>query len=311
MIGGGRTKGSSSASGAQSWRELAGPRRKRVNSPQAKKRRTIRILKALAVLLAVSIVISAAVLGLRVLQQREQPIQINTPSREIEQLIFETDGVLPDRWLGSVIELKKGMTMMGVDIQAMKDALESAPQVLSASVERVFPSSLKIAVREHEPVLRIAVSGSDGKTEQRIVSRTGRIYKGIGYPKATLERLPFVQPYRHADGSYRPLLGIDRVAELLALARRKQPDFYRTWRVVSLQHYSGNEELPGQVIEIRGTRVARVIFSASADFGQQLDRLQVIFDYLARRGNPSVKRVDLSLRGSAAVQFSSGRISSF
>jgi hypothetical protein len=42
-----------------------------------------------------------------------------------------------------------------------------------------------------------------------------------------------------------------------------------------------------------------------------LDRMQVIFNYLARRGDPSLKRIDLSLRGSAAVQFKSGRVSSF
>jgi hypothetical protein len=80
---------------------------------------------------------------------------------------------------------------------------------------------------------------------------------------------------------------------------------------VSLKHFSGDDDSPGQVVEIRSTRIERVLFSASKDFELQLDRLQVIFDFLAQRGDPSVKRVDLSLRGSAAVQFSSGRISSF
>ena len=311
MIGGGRAKGSSSAQGAQSWRELAGPRRKRVNSPQARRRRMVRLLKWFGLLVLAGAVVAGSVLGFRALKDRDEPIHLNTPSREIEQLLFDTDGVLPDRWLSQVIGLRKGMTMMEVDLRRMKADLEAQPQVRSASVERVFPNALKIRLQEHEPVLRIAVEGPDGRTEQRIVSRAGTVYSGTGYPQATLDRLPFLDPYRHPDGSFTPIRGMDRVAELLRVARREQPDFFRTWRVVSLKHFSGDEELPGQVIEIRSTRIARVLFSASKDFDIQLDRLQVIFDFLAQRGDPSVKRVDLSLRGSAAVQFTSGRISSF
>lgn len=311
MIGGGRAKGSSSAQGAQSWRELAGPRRKRVNSPQARRRRMGRLLKGIGLILLFGTVVFGGVLGFRALSERDEPIHLNTPSREIEQILFETDGVLPEAWLSSRIALRKGTAMMEVDLREMKSELEAQPQVRSASVERVFPNALKIRLREHEPVLRLAVAGSDGRTEHRIVSRAGTIYEGTGYPRTTLTRLPFLAPYQYPDGSFTPLRGMDRVAELLAAARREHPDFFRTWRVVSLKHFSGDEKLPGQVIEIRSTRIPRVLFSASKQFDLQLDRLQVIFNFLAQRGDPSVKRVDLSLRGSAAVQFSSGRISSF
>lgn len=312
MIGGGKNKGSTSASGSQSWRELAGtPKRKRVNSPQAKKRRQVKLLKLLAGLFILAGMIALGFWVRSVLKDRDEPIQISTPSREIEQIIFQTDGVLPDRWLGTVIQMGKGTTMMEVDIHGMKQSLEEEPQVVAASVERVFPHSLKISVKEHEPVLRIAVEGPEGKPVLRVVGRDGTIYQGIGYPKATLASLPFVEPYRHSDGRIRPLRGIDKVAGLLAAARRKQPEFYRTWKVVSLKNYSGNPTFAGEVIEVRSSYVPRIIFGASSDFGQQLDRLKVILDYVRAKGNPSMDRIDLSLRGSAAVQFSSGRISSF
>ncbi|MGB0408703.1 MAG: cell division protein FtsQ/DivIB [Opitutales bacterium] len=311
MIGGGKTKGSSSATGSQSWRELAGPGKKRVHSPQAKKRRKAKILKVLAALSGLCLVIGLIVWISIGLKGGDEPIQISTPSREISQVIFETDGVLPNRWLGTVIRLEQGTTMMEVDIHEMKQSLEAEPQVVSASVERVFPSALKISVREHEPVLRIAVPGPSGKAQVRIVARDGSIYQGIGYSKATLSALPFVQPYRHSDGSYQPMLGIERVAELLTVARRKQPQFYKTWKVISLQHYSGDESMPGEVIEVRSSYVPRIIFGAASDLSQQIDRLKVILDYVKAKGNPAIERIDLSLRGSAAVQFSSGRISSF
>lgn len=311
MIGNGKNKGSSSATGSQSWRELVGPRKKRVNSPRARKRRQVRLLKIFGLLVAVIGLVVAAVFVTSAMKNREKPIQISTPSSPIKQVIFETNGVLPDRWLGTVISLGAGTTMMEVDIHAMKASLEKETQVLSASVERVFPSSLKISVKEREPVLRIAVQGEGGETVLRMVSRDGRIYRGIGYPKSTLDSLPYVQPYQRSDGGIQPMKGIGKVADLLQMARAKQPSFYRTWKVVSLEHYSGDDTMAGEVIEIRSSYVPRIIFGATEDFELQLDRLKLILEYVRARGNPSMERIDLSLRGSAAVQFSSGRISSF
>lgn len=311
MIGGGKGKGSSSATGSQSWRELAGPRKKRVNSPQAKKRRQEKLFKLVGAFVLLLALIGLGIWGSMALKNREEPIQISTPSKEISQVMFETDGVLPNRWLGTVLDLEQGTTMMEADIHEMKRSLEAQSQVVRASVERVFPSALKISIEEHVPVLRIAVPGPNGKPEQRIVSREGTIYKGIGYSRATRDGLPFVQPFQHSDGSVQPMQGIDHVAELLALARQQSPNFYKSWKVVSLEHYSGDAEMPGEIIEVRSSFIPRIIFSANSDFGQQLDRLKVIRDYVRSHGNQSIERIDLSLRGSAAVQYSSGRISTY
>lgn len=311
MIRSHKGKGSSSATGTQSWRELAGPSRRRVNSPQAKKRRQAKLLKLFAGAVVFVGLIGLVVWASTAMKNRAEPIRIHTPSSTIEQVIFETDGVLPDRWLSTVIQLSRGTTMMEVDIHKMKQQLEREPQVVSASVERVFPSALKISLKEQQPVLRLAVQGSSGQAVQRIVARDGTIYKGVGYPKATLAALPYVQPYQRSDGSIQPLRGIEKVAELLESARAKQPGFFRTWKVVSLEHYSGDTSLAGEVIEVRSSLVPRIIFGTSTDFEKQLDRLNVIREHVRARGNPAMKRIDLSLRGSAAVQFTSGRISSF
>ncbi|MEC8614090.1 MAG: hypothetical protein VXY17_01625, partial [Verrucomicrobiota bacterium] len=108
-----------------------------------------------------------------------------------------------------------------------------------------------------------------------------------------------------------PMRGIDQVAELLEETRQAQPNFYKTWKLVSLKHYSGNPELPGQVIEIRSSMVPRIIFGLNNSFAQQIDRLAVILNYVQSRGNPAIKRIDLTLPKDAAVQFESGRISTF
>lgn len=312
MIGGGKHKGSTSAGGEQSWRALAGSRKSaRINSPQARKRRQTQLLKLMLGLFIMFVLIGAVVWSVVALKQREEPIQISTPSKPVERVLFDTDGVLPDRWLGSVIELRRGMTLMEIDIHQMKQDLESSGQVASASVERDFPDALKIKVKERIPALRIRVAGADGQAVDRIVARDGTLYEGVGYPKATLSKLPFVVPYQYPEGGIKPILGIETVAQLLDVTRRTQPDFYKTWQIVNLKHYTGDPELPGQIIEVKTSMVPRIIFGANSDFAQQLDRLGVIMNYVQSRGNPAVKRIDLSLQGSAAVQFESGRISTF
>lgn len=311
MIGSGKEKGGTSASGAQSWRELAGPRRRRINSPQARKRRHMHLLKIGLGFLILILLIAGATWGVTAWKARETSPSIKTPSRPIERIQFQTNGVLPDGWLGRAIDLRPGTPMMEVDIHQLKEQLEAQGQVASASVQRVFPSDLRIVVRERIPAMRLAVAGADGQRRVRLVARDGTIYDGVGYPKGAIQSLPFVQPHRRPDGAMFPLHGIERVSELLEHAKRKAPGIYRTWRVISLEHYSGDLELPGELIEIRSTLVPRVIFSASGDFGRQMDRLEYILRYVESRGGQSIERIDLSLRGAAAVQFTSGRISAY
>lgn len=311
MIGRSRVKGGSSANGEQSWRELAGSGRGKLNSAQAKRRRLNNLMRIAFICMSLCGLVAGAIYGVKFLKNREKPIQISTPSLQIENLMFETNGVLSNRWLSQSIGLNSGTTMMEADIQSIRDKLLLEPQVKSAAVERVFPSSLKITIEEHVPALRLAVQNDDGGVDVKIVSRGGVIYEGEGYQKSVLDRLPYLLPHLHTSGSYLPLVGIEQVAILLERVRLRNPALFKTWRVVSLEHYSGEAGLPGQIIEVRGTRVDRILFGASMDFDLQIDRLQEIFKYVEQRGDPSIKRVDLSLRGSAAVQFTSGRISSF
>ena len=312
MSGGSKNKGSASAGENQTWRGLdGGSKRTRVNSSQSRKRRQVQALKLLAASLVGVLFISGVVWAIVAFNEREEPIQITTPSKPVERVLFDTNGVLPPSWLGTVVKLRRDTAMMEIDIHSMKQQLEAHGQVKSASIERQFPNALKIHLKEHEPILRMRVMGANEQAGVRIISREGTIYKGIGYPRATLNKLPFVLPYQHPEGGISPMRGIGQVAELLEETRHTQSNFYKTWKLVSLKHYSGNPELPGQVIEVRSSMVPRIIFGFNTSFAQQLDRLAVILNYVQSRGNPAIKRIDLTLPKDAAVQFESGRISTF
>ena len=82
----------------------------------------------------------------------------------------------------------------------------------------------------------------------------------------------------------------------------------KKWEVVSLEHYSGDSRLPGEVIELRTKLIPRILFGANKDFALQLNRLDYILGKVKASGNPSIERIDLSLRGLAAVQFSSKQV---
>lgn len=323
IFGGGRDKGVASADGAQSWRELAGHgRKRRIPSREARRRQRIRRLRALIVAgLGLALAVGG---GYGVWWWLEAPAEggagtsggggekeARAKGVPIRRITLRTDGVLPERWVASVLDLKPGLGLMDVDIHELKARMEEAGQVKSASVERVFPDELNVRIEERTPLLRLRTENADGERRERIVARDGTVYEGIGYPEAALRNLPYLVPYRNPDGDYFPLSGIGRVAELLELAREEMPDLYRGWRVVSLEDYSGDPDLPWQIIEIRSRLVPRILFSASGDFGRQLDRLDYILEEVRKRGNPEMEQIDLSLRGAAAVQFSSDRVQNF
>ena len=306
MIGGGKQKGSTSAGSKQSWHTLSGSRP--IKSPGVEKRRRAKIFLLLALIFILFSAFGGIVLSALYLKNRGESFKITAPSKSIKKIIFETDGVLPNSWLGTVIELRRNTSIMGADIHVMKQKLEAHRQVKSATIERQFPNILKVSIKEYDPVMRMRVMGPNDQTELRIVSRSGTIYKGEGYTEAKLKELPYLQPYQKYERGLKQIRGIEQVAELLDLTRRSQPNFYKSLKVVSLEDYSGYPEMLGDVIEFRTTIVPRVIFGLKTDFAQQLDRMGLILQYLESRDYPALKRIDLSLQDSAAVQFENGRI---
>ncbi len=311
MIGHNKQKGDTSAGDTQSWRELAGPRRSRVNSSVSHKRRWMPWLKLLGGLLLLALISGGLFQLIRMLDRETKEAVVAVAVNPVESILFYTDGVLTSSWLEDTIGSQIGMPVMEIDIFALKAVLEDHAQVKDASIERSFPSDLRIDVSERKPVMRLVTANADGKRRLRLVARDGVVYQGVGYSMSALKQLPYLQPYQHADGSYFPLLGIEPVVELLDLVRDTQPELFDSWQVVSLQHYNGRTGLPGQVIEIRSKTVPKIVFGVSKDFALQLDRLMYLLEYFKKNGDPSLKRIDLSLRGAAAVQLSSGRAQVF
>ena len=215
-------------------------------------------------------------------------------------IVFKTDGVLTQKWVERRISLPEGKGLMRLDIFAIKRELERIPQLKKVTVERFFPSTLKIFMEESCPVLRLVVK-EKGEKRVLLVSTEGLIYEGVGYSEATLKALPFVAgvSIRREGTGYRKIAGIPVVATLLQKAKEKVPALYANWRVVYLDKFEG--QTVGAVIKIKTENVGTLIFMPEK-FDWQLDRLAYIVRYANERNICSIKQIDLSVEDHAAVK---------
>lgn len=311
MKGRGRKWGVSSARGQQSWHALREETGKPggVKSRTVKRRQVFLYLKRAFFGMALVVGLGAAALWVGSQLQEDGKAGGVGDSKPLAAIHFDTNGVLSESWLGSMVRIPRGTRLMDVDIHGIKAKLESVGQVASAAVERELPDSLRIELVEYEPIMRMVTETQTGEKELRLVSRTGEIFEGIDQRSEVVRALPYLGPYLRPDGSYAPLEGIETVTQLLEICEVTYPNEHKLWKVVLLTNYSGEVELPGEVIEVwskNGENTARLIFSASLDFNIQLDRLRYIREVERAKRDP-LERVDLSLPNAAAAKFKSGR----
>ena len=195
---------------------------------------------------------------------------------------------------------------MDINIFELKYSLESFDQVLEAKVIRIFPDALRVELIEEVPMFKLKMQSSEGVNFVRCVGRTGVVYDGMGYTEAYLEQLPYLIPYRHLNQKYLPINGLDYVAPLINLLEEEGLTERIRLQSISLENFSGDTDFPGQIIELKSDLIPRILFGAYSDYPEQVARLNYILSYINGSGNPEVKRVDLSLRDSAAVEFKEG-----
>lgn len=240
-----------------------------------------------------------------------QRLKAQTPSSPVQQIRYKTDGHLPDRWLQSFMALPAKIAMMEVDIFELKRKLELHPQIIRAEIERIFPSEIRVQLYEQQPVFRAVLMDRMGRKQLKLVSEQGTLFDGLGYNANQLKKVPFVRPYQNRQGGYFPLKGTARVCELLTLLQKEVPLLARQLRVVSLEHFSGDAAVPGEVIRLQTPFISSIVFGAHQGLKEQIDRLNFILKHIKARGNPAIATIDLSLKSAAAVQLKSAQLSAY
>lgn len=70
----------------------------------------------------------------------------------LKRLNIQTDGVLSEARLAEIANVAAGMSLMELDLEAIRAQVEKLPQVEKASVSRELPDRINLIVRERMPV---------------------------------------------------------------------------------------------------------------------------------------------------------------
>ncbi len=284
--------------GGGNWRGIRQSARQVKVSRIARRRYCRLVFRSFAASLLVAALGGAAWGGFRLLEEGSKQITSLLPSPPVERVEVTTDGVIPEAWVLGRIDLPEDIPLMEVDIHALKEDLERHRQVRRAVVSRRLPDTLQIRLEERVPMLRIAARDPEGRRMNLLVAHDGTVYQGVGYNRAFIGSMPYLSgvALRRDGGGFRPLEGMEPVADLLSLARSRTPDLYASWQVVSCR------DLP--LIRIRSEEIQEIVFR-NEDFSEQLGRLQAVLIHKQRemRGMP-YGRVDLSLGRDADVPVS-------
>ncbi len=289
----------------RSWRDLDQKVNPRTMSAQGRKRFA---LAALNFSLIATLVASACWGGYEILttltsetSSLSDPVGA-APLREIV-VVNDADGVLDQEWVERTINVPKGTPLMEIDLFQARTRLLSTPQVRAVDLRRDFPGTLTVSLRERLPVARVNVQVGSGGTRTLLVARDGVVYAGQGYESARLNTLPFLDGVRLAHneyGGFRPVDGMEDVADLLQAAQNSAPLLYADWKVVSLARLGLYDE-----ILVKTRKIPEIVISRKIDFTQQLARLDYINDYARTQPEAVVQHVDLSLGGDVPVAFDS------
>ncbi|MDR2341282.1 MAG: FtsQ-type POTRA domain-containing protein [Puniceicoccales bacterium] len=217
----------------------------------------------------------------------------------IQNIEFSTNGCLDRTWILKVLQLQREMELNAVDVQACRNALMRASQVIDADVERVYPSTLRVRVRERIPIFKIRTS--DGR-KFYLLDADGYVFEQIGTTKDKLIHIPYILGLDTSCISIGN--NIPSTKDLLAFwnqASRFSPELVKQWRVavVDEEAYRLMGHLP--FIEVRTAEVRSIIFK-NGSTAAQLEKLEYILSDARKRHQLPLQRIDLTVSDRAYVK---------
>lgn len=218
----------------------------------------------------------------------------------VKEIDFGTDGVLPKTWVVETLALRRGASLMELDLYRLRERLLACAQVRSATLTRSFPATLTVNISEHSPVVRVMARVGPEGPRMFLVARNGTVFEGIGFEPGLIETLPWLDGVKlaRAGDAFEPVAGMPTVADLLAKAKLEAEHLYREWEVVSLARLASDGE-----IEVRATSVARILFGTNEDFFRQLARLDSLLDAARARTEQPLREINLAIGAHVPVAF--------
>ena len=218
--------------------------------------------------------------------------------------VINPNGVLQRDWVQATLGLPRNISLMALELPALRDKLLASGQVSVAVLTRSFPDTLVVTLQERTPVARVQAEGSDGAPKQLLVAKDGVVYDGAHYDKTMLAGLPWLDGIRlvKAEHGFEPIEGMNEVSTLLSTAQLNAPHLYREWLIVSLARLAERDE-----IVVKAQDLPEIVFSRKRDYFKQIAQLDDVIDRTRRiEPTPELLSVNLSLEGQVPVRLQGG-----
>ncbi len=280
-----------------SWKDLVQKKSRRSASRSAIRKHWNQGLKIFSLLIVLGLVGLIAFVSEKNLNYNSGIIQFRGVASPVTNIVFTSNGVLNSEWFKNWFGPMRKRTLMELDIAELHDDLLKEPQITSAKISRIFPSTLSISIQEPQPMLVLRLRDKVKGYQDLLVGRDGMLYQGNGYSSSRLAMLPSLrispnQLKKSPDNSgYEPLVGMLRVSPLLELARREYPDLYRDWRVVSYER--PNDMDAGAHVLVQSGRIGKIRFSPNS-YANQMKRLRYLLMEPKFRKSKKIRSIDLS-----------------
>lgn len=290
----------SNAPNARSWRDIPQQVKPRAMSVEGRRRVVWSAIK--------TVLVSAIMVGLAwggyeiasMFRGNPKPFSGAAPTIPVKEIVLITDGVLDQEWLVRTLALPEKATLMELDLYRLQSLLMETAQVRSATLTRNFPATLTVSLSEHSPVARVMAQLQGEEPRVFLVAREGIVFDGIGFDEDLISTLPWLDGVKlvRMDNAFVPIVGMEKVADLLAKAKMEAEHLYRTWEVVSLARLEADGE-----IEVRDRNVARIYFGTNEDFFRQLARLDLLLDKTWAQTEKLPNTINLTIGSQVPVTF--------
>ena len=286
------------AKSGRSWRDISQEVTPRAMSRKGRRRQRLAWFKAgmLSVLLGG---VAYTAWEVTRLWQNDRAALAAAGSEPVRGLTLETDGTLTKKWVEGVLALPPGITLMALDLPALRAKLTAFGQVRGAVITRSFPDMLVVNLQERTPVARVQVQSGHDQPQQLFVARDGMVYDGVNYDRPLVASLPWLAGIRlvRTGKGFAPVDGMAEVSDLLSTAQLQAPHLYRNWLIVSLDRLAEHDE-----IVVKAQDVPEIVFTRKEDFFKQIAQLDYVTDMAQKFPDSGLLSINLALGGQVPVQ---------
>lgn len=232
----------------------------------------------------------------------------HNPDFAVRQIEVQTDGKIPNEEIRNRSGVKTGMNLIGLDLMAVKQRLESIPKIDSVSVERVLPHTLKIRVTEREPLAQVNVPRGIVNGEP-MLAVFQLDTEGVVMPP--MDPREAVVPVARANAGLPTITGLSAQAAVTTnrVDAEKFPQVLAALRLVDAFSHSpmfGLVDLRRVDVSAPGVLLVTTGQGGQITFGlanteQQLRRWREIFNYGKRMNKGDIATVDLAVANNLPV----------